>query len=278
MASSADHASPTLFVDGLPDGCDDPSLRALFEPHGEVERAEVFSGRGFGFVEFRTQQEAEVAKAQLDGQLLPKSRMMLRVRWPLTTSTLCVHDMDPRIKPEALKEAMKQFGDVVSVRMRNINEREGCLMLGNALVEFAKREVAANVQQIMSDNMFLLGQSPRPLRVEFALHERDSDEGRPVRDNIDECPPHFAQPGTLEYDFALKWRELQLAHKAEVARLLQVHMQEREVLRQEQRDQFEHEYSKFKYVGALARGNTSGVSNWNPKARDSEKRPEKRQR
>jgi hypothetical protein len=175
--------------------------------------------------------------------------------------------MDPSVKPEALKEAMKQFGDVVSVRMHNINQREGCLSLGSALVEFAKREVAANVQQITSDNLFMIGNSPRPLRVEFALHETDSDEGRPLRDNLDECPPHFAQPGTLEYDFALKWRELQLAHKAEISRLLQMHMQEREVLRQEQRDHFEQEMKKFKYVGDLTRGNTANASaGWNPPA------------
>ena len=61
-------------------------------------------------------------------------------------------------------------------------------------------------------------------------------------------PPHFAQPGTLEFDFALRWRELALAHSAEAQKMAELHRQERELLRQEQREQFEHEKAKFHQV------------------------------
>ena len=89
------------------------------------------------------------------------------------------------------------------------------------------------MQQLLSDNLFLLSNSPRPVRVEFALYDAsiDDDEGAPVAPKLVEPPPLFAQPGTLEFDFALKWRELALAHKAEEERLHELHRQEREILR-----------------------------------------------
>ena len=43
--------------------------------------------------------------------------------------------------------------------------------------------------------------------------------------DVHDPPPHFAQPGSLEFDFALKWRELQLAHKAESDQLAELHRQ-----------------------------------------------------
>ena len=100
-----------------------------------------------------------------------------------------------------------------------------------APVEYSKRSTAAKVQQLLSHNLFLLGQSPRPVRVEFALDdELDDKEGETVvtdsrNRDVHDPPPHFAQPGSLEFDFALKWRELQLAHKAESDQLAELHRQ-----------------------------------------------------
>ena len=67
-------------------------------------------------------------------------------------------------------------------------------------------------------------------------------------------PPHFAQPGTLEFDFALRWRELTLSQKAEAARLAELHGVERETLREEQRAEYLSERSKLKRLEELAQG------------------------
>ena len=73
------------------------------------------------------------------------------------------------------------------------------------------------------------------MRVDFAVYDAfDDAEGAPVASDLKPHPPHFAVPGSLEFDFALRWRELALAHEAERDRLSEVHRQEREVLRQEQ--------------------------------------------
>jgi len=54
-----------------------------------------------------------------------------------------------------------------------------------------------------------------------------------------------AAPGSVDFDFALRWQELSLAHAAEVERLAEVHRQEREILRQEQGDIYQNENHKF---------------------------------
>ena len=63
-----------LYVGNLGYGVTDSELTKLFEPHGTVESAQVImdrdSGRskGFGFVEMKTDQEAQAAIAALNGK------------------------------------------------------------------------------------------------------------------------------------------------------------------------------------------------------------------
>jgi RNA recognition motif-containing protein len=63
-----------LYVGNLGYGVTDSELQQLFEPHGQVESAQVIMDRdtgrskGFGFVEMRTDQEAQAAIAALNGQ------------------------------------------------------------------------------------------------------------------------------------------------------------------------------------------------------------------
>lgn len=62
-----------LFVGGLPWAVDDAQLEELFAPHGEVTSARVvtdkFTGksRGFGFVEYATDAQAQAAIDAMDG-------------------------------------------------------------------------------------------------------------------------------------------------------------------------------------------------------------------
>jgi len=62
-----------LYVGNLGYGVTDSDLTAMFEPHGTVESAQVIMDRdtgrskGFGFVEMKTDQEAQAAIAALNG-------------------------------------------------------------------------------------------------------------------------------------------------------------------------------------------------------------------
>src|SRR5947209_5189024 len=63
-----------LYVGNLGYGVTDGDLTKMFEPHGTVESAQVIMDRdtgrskGFGFVEMKTDQEAQAAIAALNGQ------------------------------------------------------------------------------------------------------------------------------------------------------------------------------------------------------------------
>ena len=63
-----------LYVGNLGYAVTDSDLTKMFEPHGTVESAQVIMDRdigrskGFGFVEMKTDQEAQAAIAALDGK------------------------------------------------------------------------------------------------------------------------------------------------------------------------------------------------------------------
>ncbi|KAL1519502.1 hypothetical protein AB1Y20_023019 [Prymnesium parvum] len=242
-----------LLVGNLPEQL--PSLaqetelrRALsrFGPCDEctVLREEDGASRGFALVKMA---RAAEAKRALDNTLLLGLEPPIKVRWALDTSTLCLRDLGPDVTLEMLREAMQQFGSVVSCQLDMAPPELGGGSRCRGYVEFPRHATAAKVQQLLSHNLFLIGNSPRPVRVEFAVDDAfDDDEGQPATGRGVATPsPHFAEPGSLEFDFALKWRELQLAHEAERHRLAELHRQEREVLRQEQYAIYVEEKRKF---------------------------------
>jgi RNA recognition motif-containing protein len=63
-----------LYVGNLGYGVTDSDLAKMFEPHGTVESAQIIMDRdtgrskGFGFVEMKTEQEAQAAITALNGQ------------------------------------------------------------------------------------------------------------------------------------------------------------------------------------------------------------------
>ena len=62
-----------LYVGGLAYAVTDEQLRELFAPHGTIESVNVITdrytgeSRGFGFVEFSTQEEAQAAISAVNG-------------------------------------------------------------------------------------------------------------------------------------------------------------------------------------------------------------------
>ncbi|NIM11928.1 MAG: RNA-binding protein [Candidatus Aminicenantes bacterium] len=59
--------SNKLYVGNLPYGTTDDEVRDLFSSYGTINEIKIIEGKGFGFVEMETQEEAENAKEKLDG-------------------------------------------------------------------------------------------------------------------------------------------------------------------------------------------------------------------
>ncbi|XP_039121569.1 glycine-rich RNA-binding protein 2, mitochondrial-like [Dioscorea cayenensis subsp. rotundata] len=69
-------SSTKLFIGGLSYGTDDQSLREAFNPFGNVVEARVITdrdtgrSRGFGFVNFDSEESAKAALSSMDGQVV----------------------------------------------------------------------------------------------------------------------------------------------------------------------------------------------------------------
>jgi len=74
-----------LFVAGLPFDLDDQELKEMFEAYGTVASAKVISdretgkSRGFGFVEFPTDADAEAAIKALNGGSLEGRELVVKL-------------------------------------------------------------------------------------------------------------------------------------------------------------------------------------------------------
>lgn len=78
-----------LFVGGLPWAINDQTLEEAFAPYGAVSSAKVitdkFTGRskGFGFVEYANDEDADKAIAALDGTEMEGRKIIVNVARPL---------------------------------------------------------------------------------------------------------------------------------------------------------------------------------------------------
>ena len=81
-------ANTKLFVGNLSWNVTDAQLNELFAPHGEVLSAQVIQDRatgrskGFGFVEFSSQEAAEAAIAAINGKEIDGRRLNVNVAKP----------------------------------------------------------------------------------------------------------------------------------------------------------------------------------------------------
>ncbi len=77
-----------LFVGNLPWSADDAALNEMFSQFGEITSARVMSdkftgrSRGFGFVEFANEADAQKAVAALDGSDLGGRQIVVNVARP----------------------------------------------------------------------------------------------------------------------------------------------------------------------------------------------------
>jgi RNA recognition motif-containing protein len=79
-----------LYVGNLTYGVTDAALQQMFEAHGTVQSAQVIMDRdtgrskGFGFVEMKTDQEAQAAIAALNGKEMEGRKLMVNEAKPKT--------------------------------------------------------------------------------------------------------------------------------------------------------------------------------------------------
>ncbi|XP_048765782.1 splicing factor, proline- and glutamine-rich-like isoform X2 [Ostrea edulis] len=218
-----------LFVGNVTSETSEDEFREMFSKYGETGEMFLNGAKGFGFIRLDYRHNAEAAKAALDGSQ-HKGRT-LRVRFSNQGSAIRVKNLSPFVSNELLDMAMQQFGEVeravVVVDDRGRSTGEG-------IVEFARKPGAQQALKRINDGVFLMTSSPRPMSAEN-LEAKDEDDGLSERfmpknqqyQGDREKEPRFAPPGSFEYRFGLKYREIDEMEKQQIERVKQEMDQQR---------------------------------------------------
>lgn len=171
-----------LYVKCFPKSYTVEDLKKLFTPFGEIISVFVKEGKGFGFVCFKTAEEAKTAEtklnnSKLEGQSLyvcralrkeDRKRQLKEERMLLYKDcNLYVRDFPEDTNDEKLKSAFSQFGEVVSARVmlekrQNMGTDEvECQSKGYGFVcfktpaEAAKAKEASQTTEIMGRKLYV---------------------------------------------------------------------------------------------------------------------------
>ncbi|XP_051981683.1 non-POU domain-containing octamer-binding protein-like isoform X2 [Xyrauchen texanus] len=199
-----------LFVGNLPTGTTEEDVEKLFSKYGKPSEIFINKDRGFGFIRLETKTLADIAKAELDDTLF-RGRQ-IRVRFATHGAALAVKNLPQFVSNELLEEGFSTFGPIE--RAIVIVDDRG-RPTGKGIVEFANKPSARKALDRCADGAFLLTTFPRPITVE-PLENLDEDEGLPEKlinknplfHKEREQPPRFAQPGSFEYEYAMRWKAL----------------------------------------------------------------------
>lgn len=213
-----------LFVGNLAHNTTEDRLRSLFETYGEV--GEVFLGpkSAFAFIKMDTRQTAEAARDALDCSTY--DNRTLRVRLAAHAAAIRVKHLSPQVTNELLAYAFRYFGEIE--RAVVVVDDKG-KSVGEGVVEYAKKQSALYAIKRCQQDCFMLTASPKPVLVE-PFDQQDEDEGLPeksINKNSNEYKeqrdvgPRFAEQGTFEHTFALRWKELYEVEKQKRDRLEQ---------------------------------------------------------
>lgn len=233
-----------LFIGNLPHNTSENKLRALFENHGEV--GEVFLGpkSAFAFIKMDTRQNAEAARDALDCSNY--EGRTLRVRLAAHAAAIRVKHLSPQVTNELLAYAFRYFGEIE--RAVVVVDDKG-KSTGEGIIEYSKKQSALYAIKRCQQDCFLLTASPQPVLVE-PFDQQDEDEGLPEksinRNAIEykeqrDVGPRWAEQGSFEHSFALRWKELYDVEKQKRERV------EQEILEARRMLQEQIEYSRLEH-------------------------------
>lgn len=199
-----------LFVGNLPTGVTEEDIERLFAKYGKASEIFVNKERGFGFIRLETRIISEIARAELDDT--PFRGRPIRVRFATHGAALSVKNLPEFVSNELLEEAFASFGQIE--RAVVIVDDRG-RPTGKGIVEFTSKPAARKALDKCNDGAYLLTAFPRPITVE-PMEQFDEEEGlseKVINKNQQyhkerEQPPRFAQPGSFEYEYAMRWKAL----------------------------------------------------------------------
>eukprot|EP00735_Rhodelphis_limneticus_P014120 TRINITY_DN8119_c0_g1::TRINITY_DN8119_c0_g1_i1::g.7114::m.7114 TRINITY_DN8119_c0_g1::TRINITY_DN8119_c0_g1_i1::g.7114 ORF type:complete len:651 (+),score=48.19,RRM_1/PF00076.17/2.7e-09,RRM_1/PF00076.17/95,RRM_1/PF00076.17/1.5e+03,RRM_1/PF00076.17/4.2e-05,RRM_1/PF00076.17/5.3e-05,RRM_6/PF14259.1/0.00068,RRM_6/PF14259.1/6e+02,RRM_6/PF14259.1/0.00038,RRM_6/PF14259.1/4e-05,RRM_5/PF13893.1/43,RRM_5/PF13893.1/54,RRM_5/PF13893.1/1.1e+03,RRM_5/PF13893.1/0.17,RRM_5/PF13893.1/2.8,NOPS/PF08075.6/0.11 TRINIT len=165
-----------------------------------------------------SRESADTLITEWDGKFIQGALLNVRY-WMSIRATLWVGDLPSFVTEESLQALFQNYGKVRQARILPDLITNRTLRIG--LVQLERRTQMWYAYRKLLEEMVVFGQSVWPIRVRIT----DTDSEFPFFEIpvsiFDETrPPHFVQPNTLEFDFALAWRKLYLRQDAQSSYLI----------------------------------------------------------
>ncbi|XP_054270753.1 hrp65 protein-like isoform X2 [Macrosteles quadrilineatus] len=239
-----------LYIGNVTNDITDDDLNGLFASYGETNELFVNREKNFAFIRMDYRSNAEKAKRELDGSM-HKGRV-LKVRFAPLGASVKVKNLTPWVSNELLEMAFAVFGEVeravVIVDERGNSKREG-------IVEFARKNSALAALRKCAEGCYFLTSSLRPVVLE-PFEPNDDVDGYPEKNlpkksadyyKAREVGPRMANPGSFEYEYGTRWKQLHELYKQKEEALL------REMKLDEEKLEAQMEYARYEQETELLR-------------------------
>ncbi|KAJ1531591.1 hypothetical protein ONE63_000263 [Megalurothrips usitatus] len=239
-----------LYIGNLTNDVTEEEINALFQKFGETAELFVNKEKNFAFIRMDFHVNAEKAKRELDGSM--RKGRPLKVRFAPNSTAVKVKNLTPYVTNELLEKAFSIFGDIE--RAVIVTDERG-KSTGEGIVEFARKPGAQMALRRCSEGCFFLTASLRPVILEpmEQLDEIDGYSEKVIpKKNSDyvkarEVGPRFASPGSFEYEYGTRWKQMYERRKQKEDAL------QREMKMEEEKLEAQMEYAKYEHETEMLR-------------------------
>ncbi|KAG8225554.1 hypothetical protein J437_LFUL002071 [Ladona fulva] len=234
-----------LYVGNLTNDVTEEEINQMFTPYGETSEVFVNKDKNFAFIRLDYRANAEKAKRELDGTV--RKGRALKVRFAPHSAAVKIRNLTQWVTNELLERAFQVFGEieraVVVVDERGKSTGEG-------IIEFARKPGAQMALRKCTEGCFFLTSSLRPVVLEpfeqvddvDGYTERNLPKKNPEYLKSREVGPRFAAPGSFEYEYGTRWKQLfELRKQKEEALNRELKMEEEKLEAQMEYARYEHE-------------------------------------
>ncbi|KAJ8918036.1 hypothetical protein NQ315_011492 [Exocentrus adspersus] len=237
-----------LYIGNISNSVTKEDIEGIFKQFGEVTDVFIQSNKNFAFVRMDYYQNALKAKQQLNGSIL-KDRKIYIVFSP--NASIHVKHLSPSVTNELLHLAFSVFGEIEYCFV--VTDKRG-KSAGEGVVDFVRKSSAIAAKKYCTDRMFFVTSSLKPVEVEEYTLPPDVD-GIPeetMRKSLSyyeerELGPRFAVPGSFEYEYAQRFKELWQNYNLKYVRLkADQESEERKLEIDLMRARYDHETERLK--------------------------------
>ncbi|KAJ0969327.1 hypothetical protein J5N97_022204 [Dioscorea zingiberensis] len=166
----------TLWVGNIPSDTVSPDLKALFAKHGALDCAAMHGPRSYGFVFFRSVDEARAARNALQGAMFHGNSIKIEFARPAKPCKyLWVGGIGSSVTKEQLKDEFLKFGKIEEFTF--LRDRNSAVIVFVKIDDAIAAKKKLDRKKISEEQIRVDFLRPQPSKVELPEHP-DSRDGR----------------------------------------------------------------------------------------------------